>query len=468
MAGIAGIWIQANREGGLFSSPFRRGRAVGLSHGRSPATRIPMTMPQVCCLAIAFLSLLGDLKAADPTPAQQDITLAQRAIARDPEQFENYNRLAMALARRARETADTNFYEQADAALAESFRLAPDNFEGRKIEVWCLLGRHAFGKALPMAEALNKRAPDDIFVYGLLADAHIELGNYQQAEEAAQWMLDLRPGNVAGLTRGAYLREFFGDIEGALDFMDKAYQRTPPQQTEDRAWILTQMGHLYLASGKIDLAEQLLAQALALFPGYHYALANMGKVRRAQGRFDEAVELFERRYTAAPHPENMYDVAVVLSDAGRFREANEAFAKFEKLGRGEMENVDNCNRELIFYYADHAQNPAEALRVAQLEMKRRQDIHTRHAYAWALHRNAMDAEARRQLELILALGVRDAQILYHAGVIAGSLNDAETAKRWWNQSLQINPLSEVAKQVREGLAALPTGLRAESAGREAH
>ena len=30
-------------------------------------------------------------------------------------------------------------------------------------------------------------------VYGLLTDAHVELGNYAEAEKACQWMLDLRP-----------------------------------------------------------------------------------------------------------------------------------------------------------------------------------------------------------------------------------------------------------------------------------
>ena len=51
------------------------------------------------------------------------------------------------------------------------------------------------------AQALNKRAPDDLLVYGLLGDAHLELGEYPEAEEALQWMMNLRPGNVAGLTR---------------------------------------------------------------------------------------------------------------------------------------------------------------------------------------------------------------------------------------------------------------------------
>ena len=59
-------------------------------------------------------------------------------------------------------------------------------------------------------------------------------------------MLDLRPGNIPALTRAAYLRELFGDIEGALELMQAAFGRMPYQETEDRAWVLTQIGHLEL------------------------------------------------------------------------------------------------------------------------------------------------------------------------------------------------------------------------------
>src|SRR5207245_10700323 len=162
------------------------------------------------------------------------------------------------------------------------------NLVGKKIPVGLPLGRHEFAAALDVAKALNKRVPDDVLIYGFLTDANAELGNYKEAERAAQWTLDLRPGNLPGVTRAAYLRELFGDVDGALELMDMAYQSTPPTETEDRAWILTQMGHLLIISGKTDKAEKLLQQALALFPGYHYALGNLAKVRIQQKRYSQA------------------------------------------------------------------------------------------------------------------------------------------------------------------------------------
>ena len=111
----------------------------------------------------------------------------KEVVKKHPESYQSYNTLALALTQRGRETADPIFYARAEKAIGESFRLAPDNFEGEKIRVWLLLEKHEFAQALKKAQALNRRAPDDVLVYGYLADAHIHLGNYEEAEEAAQW-----------------------------------------------------------------------------------------------------------------------------------------------------------------------------------------------------------------------------------------------------------------------------------------
>jgi len=399
-------------------------------------------------IALALGFVFGAQSEAQLTPAERAIESARKVIASDPDNAEPFNQLAMALARRARETADPVKYDEAQAALAQSFHLAPDNFEGLKIRAWLLLGKHEFGPALELAKRLNDRVADDPMVYGLLTDAHTELGNYREAEEAAQWMLDLGRSSVPGLTRAAYLRELFGDIEGAVELMSSAYRRIDPVESEERAWVLTQLAHLYLLTGKLEEADGLLEEALRLFPGYHYALANRAKVCIGQGRHTEAADLLRQRYQAAPHPENLFDLAVALERASRNEEAREAFADFENQARAEMSSWDNANSQLTFYYADHAGKPAEALRVAGLEMERRRDVYTLDAYAWALHASGQNADARKHIETALGVGVRDPKLLYHAGVIALGAGDEESAGRYLRQSLSTNSRSEVASEAR--------------------
>jgi tetratricopeptide (TPR) repeat protein len=386
------------------------------------------------------------------SPAELSMRQANQAIAKNPQNYAAYNALAIALARRARETSDVAYYARAEEALQKSFALKPENFEGLRVKSWLLLGRHEFARALEVAQTLNKRAPDDVLVYGFLTDANVELGNYTDAERAAQWMLDLRPGNIPGLTRAAYLRELFGDVEGALELMDMAYQSTSPAQTEDCAWILTQIAHLRLSIGQLKPAEDSLRQALTMFPGYHYALGQLANVRIVQKRYPEAIELLRQRYQAAPHAENLYALAESLELAGRTAEAKDAFARFERQSLAESGKADNSNHELVYYYVNHAARPEDALRIARLEFSRRHDVHTLEAYAWALDASGQYDEAWKQISRALEVGNRDASMLNHAGVIAAHRGDLTTARSYWQQSIQLNSRGSERSLVRLALA----------------
>ncbi|HEX6738730.1 MAG TPA: tetratricopeptide repeat protein [Vicinamibacteria bacterium] len=348
-----------------------------------------------------------------PTPAERRMAEARQALEKKPS-AEGWSELAMALARRARESSDVRFYEQAEDAVQRALALAPDHVEAQKARAWVLLGQHRFAEARDLAQVLNRRVPDDVMIYGLLTDAHVELGQYAEAEAACQWMLNLRPGNVPALTRAAYLRELFGEVEGALELMKMAFEQTPPAEREDLAWISTQVGHLELLAGRTAAAERALDGALELFPGYHYALAGLARVRTVQGRHAEAARLLQQRYDAAPHPENLFDLAEALQRAGRAREAQRAFASFEREALAESAGPDNANRELILYYVDHARRPAAALRLAQREASVRRDVYTLDALAWAQRASGRTTEARRTLQQALEVGVKDPRLLRHA------------------------------------------------------
>jgi len=380
------------------------------------------------------------------SPAERGIATSQRMIDKDPKNYDGYNALAYALSRRARETSEVKYYEQAEDALQKSLTIAPGNLGAERIKIWLLLGKHEFASAREAAQTLSARVPDDIMVYGFLTDANVELGNYDEGEKAAQWMLDLRAGNMPGLTRAAYLRELFGDVDGSLELMQMAYESTPPTETEDRAWILTQMAHLELSVGRLDSAEKRLNEALRLFPRYHYALANLAKLRIIQKRFDDAVALLQQRYDAAPHAENLFDLAQAVQLAGRGDEARKMYAEFERKSLAETNKTDNSNHELTFYYVDVAKEPVKALEVARREIARRHDVFTLDSYAWALYANGRYVEARKHIEAALKVGIRDGKLLRHAGEIAMQCGDRGAAEKYFRESAVLNTSeSELAR-----------------------
>jgi tetratricopeptide (TPR) repeat protein len=407
-------------------------------------------------IGLITLSVASGRVAAEPgssarpqTPAERRIQAARMALDGNPKRADAWNELALALARRARESADPAYYAEAWTATERSLELEPKNLEGRKLQIWILLGRHEFARAATTAETLNRETPDDVLVYGFLVDAYVQLGRYEDAEKAAQWMLDLRPGNVPGLTRAAHLRELVGDHAGAVELMDMAYRRTQESEVEDRAWILTDIAHLSLLTCRTEAAETMLNEALSLFPEYHYALARLADVRAQQGRAADAADLLKRHYEGAPHPENLFGLASALQRAGRSNEANEAFRRFETEARAEMDGWDNANIELLYYYADVAGRPDEALAIGRREAARRQDVRTLEALAWALHKNGQSKEALTTIDRALKVGVRHPVTSYHAGAIAAAAGNTALASQYLEQSIGACASSEVAADARE-------------------
>jgi tetratricopeptide (TPR) repeat protein len=222
--------------------------------------------------------------AATPTPAEFAIQNAQSEIAQHADFYGGYNHLAMAYARRARETGDAEFYAKAEAPLRRSLALSPDNYEGRKTEVFLLLGKREWTAALEAATKLNKQTPDDVAIYGYMADAEIALGDYKAAVENTQWMLNLRPGNAPAFLRAGLLREAYKDWKGALEILQMAYEGTPFAEREERAWVLVQMARVNLELGDAAAAQDAVHEALGLFPDYHLALAMQRRIQAAASR----------------------------------------------------------------------------------------------------------------------------------------------------------------------------------------
>jgi tetratricopeptide (TPR) repeat protein len=421
------------------------------------------TIRLIIVVALLAPAALAQAPPSKPSPAEQAIDWARAGIKQDSSRVQPYNDLALGYIRRARETSDARYYEQAEAAIQKARKIDPDNFETSKAEVMLLLGRKEFARALDLARALNKKMPDDVLVYGFVADADIALGNYNEAEWAAQWMLDMRPGNVPGLLRGGRLRVLFGDAEGAMDFYNEAYQKTPPVETESQAWILTQMAALQESAGNIDAAEKLVRSALDKFPNYYLAVEAEAQLKIDENKPAEAVQLLRERNSQFPTLASEYALAKAMESAGMLEQADAAYAAFESAARAQIEAPDNVNLELIHYYLGRGSNPGEAMRIAKLEAARGQDAATLDAYAWSLYANAWYVEAQAEMAKALAVGVRDAAFFYHAGAIAARGHDAATAARFLNEALRLNPSAEIAGPARAELQKLQTASAASPA-----
>lgn len=245
-------------------------------------------------LATAILLISGSLLlqhayGQPTTPAEQRIAAARQQIASDPKKSEAYNDLALALISRAQETESADYDRQAADAIATGLGLAPQDFQLRKTQVALLLEQHEYVRARDEAKELNSHNPDDATVRGYLARAYMGLGNYDDATDQAQWMLNLQPFNVPGLLIAADLRVHYGDREGALDVFERAYAEVSPAETAELASIANRIAAIDIDMGKLDSAGQMLQRADELFPA-----------TRRQAGIGRAWALFTRQAKPTP------------------------------------------------------------------------------------------------------------------------------------------------------------------------
>ena len=365
-----------------------------------------------------FLLPTATLAAATSpgSPAQRQIDAARSALEQQPASVKSFNSLAVGLTRRARETGDVAYYEQALQALEAAARLDPANRQTLRIAAWVAMGRHEFALAYRLARSYDRRHPDDSWNLSVMGDALMELGRYDEAERVFQRMVDLRPGPAA-YSRVAYLRETRGDLEGAMEMMQLALSATDSRESEDRAWLMVQIAHLQELSGNLSGSEASYRAALEAFGGYHYALAGLSELTLRLGRAEEAASLASRAIEAAPHAERYLVLADALRASGRTPEALEAEANFEKLALSNVENPDNENHDLVLFYLERRRDPLKALSIAKLEAGRRQDIHTLDRLAVALRAAGDEAKAARLMRRLLKVGTRDPLIAGHAAVL---------------------------------------------------
>lgn len=385
------------------------------------------------------------------TPAQFRIKGAKRQLLTNPKKVQAYTDLALGYLRRSRETADPRYLDDAQTAIAQGLAVDPTDFSLQKTQIALLLARHDYIQAREKAAVLNRRTPDDVMLYGFLAEAEIALGDYPAAEKSAQWMLNLLPNNVPGLLLGAELRTLYGDPEGALEMLNLAATETSPTEPEQLAWIANQMAAIQIETGKGAAAQALLDRAGQIFPRYPYTLINQARVQLAQEHSDQAVKLLQQAIALDPDPDLLYHLAEAQRTAGLTKEADATEQRFAEAAAKQPGKLDNASRDLILLYSRNPATTAKALILAQQQIALRQDVWTLDAYAWALYANSRLPEADAAVQKAIAVGIQNAQTFNHAAHIAQKLGRTADAAKLFEASLRADPTALVAADSRQGL-----------------
>lgn len=383
---------------------------------------------------------LEGFRAITLTRQQNDrlIGRLEEQIRRHGETPQRLRMLAQAYLQQVRETGDFAYYRKAERV----FRRILENPEAAHAEAMegmaeIALGRHHFLEAEKWARQAVQRMPHRARPYGLLADAQIELGRYEQAKQSLDRMMAIRP-DLSAYSRVSYFRELHGDVEGAISAMTLALKAGVPGEAATE-WCRVQLGMLQFNRGALAQAEALFLQTLELVPGYPYAHAGLGKVRLAQGRYQEAVEHFKTAFAAARLADFCLDLAEAYRNLGLAAQPVEQEMLAWQLLESEATMGIDTALEMAMAGLRTGREPGEMLALANQAYARRPTVLAAEVLAWAQYRaGALDA-AQTTLQEAMRLGTQSARLFYRAGIIAYAAGDLPAAAGHLRRALQINP-----------------------------
>jgi tetratricopeptide (TPR) repeat protein len=382
----------------------------------------------------------GGQASADAAGAAQAAVQAKHArniaflVARadsDPLDVFSLNSVAMEYMQRARETGDVSDLSRADDALHRSLRVRlADNYDAIALLAAVTTTKHDFAGGLTLAQQAVAMKPNGAYGYGVLGDALMGLGRYDDAGTAYDRMLGLSP-DISAYGRRALLLQTRGDLSGAEDAWREAIALAEAPDDgvpEHAAWAHTQLASLQFSEGRLDDAQANYATALAAFPGYVHALAGAARVAAADGDYVAAIDGYTKAINTVPLPEYVIalgDVYAASGDATRAQDQYDLIGAIEQLYAANGVNLD---LQIGLFNADHGRNIGATVTRARAAYAEQPSLQAADTLAWVEYTAGHIAEARAAIAAALATGTQDPLVHFHAGMIAKAAGDADGAR----------------------------------------
>ncbi|MFM8532100.1 MAG: tetratricopeptide repeat protein [Acidimicrobiia bacterium] len=347
------------------------------------------------------------------------VTAMTQRLAKNPTDGKAVVSLSNALIRLQRVNNDGRAAIAAEEHLRAFLKAAPGHYDAQRMLGAVLLSQHRFGDAIAVANAAMAIGPRDAWNYGVVGDGYLELGDYDKAFAAFDRMGQLQPGPPA-YARTAYALELKGDLEGALDDMQKAADGTSPNDAESQAWHFTQVGDLLFKLRRLPLARIEYERAEETFPGHPLAVAGRARIGMADGDVAGARLMLQSQLAKTATPDLASAIGELSLALGDPSAADQYFQMAEQIERGAWGNGLRQPQTLARLLSERPGRDQEAVALAEEAARSRSDIFTMDTLAWAYFKSGRVADAQAASTRALRTGSRDARIRCHAEVITSN------------------------------------------------
>ncbi|GIV31451.1 MAG: hypothetical protein KatS3mg029_0802 [Saprospiraceae bacterium] len=278
------------------------------------------------------------------------------------------------------------------------------------------LSLHDFAGALQTANEALALNPHNAAIYGVLVDANVELGNYEQAVEMADKMVSIRP-DLRSYSRVSYLREMHGDLPGAIEAMTMAVKAGSPG-SEQTSWALLTLGKLYEKQGNMQAAETQYLTILDYRPNYPFALAALANLAYEEGRYQKAEQLFQQAADIIPEVGFYEGLAKVYKATGRQDAFDQTFDEIIAMMQDDEAHGHDMSLEFARAYADLKEDYATALTHALKEYEKRpENVEVNALLASLYYRMGDTARAVQHRQKAVRLGSVPSDLLALGNII---------------------------------------------------
>ncbi len=366
-----------------------------------------------------------------------------RLVRETPEDTKSTIALATIYIQEARITGNYAYYDAAAMKyIGDVLEKEPRNFEALVLKSILQLSQHHFSEALETVQNAKKVNPYNAYIWGIMVDAYVELGDYKAAVEAAEKMMDIRP-DLSSYSRASYLREIYGDYKGAIEAMKWAVE-AGADGDEPTSWARIQLARLYELTGDLQSAEMHYTIALQHRSGYSYALAGLGHISMGKLDYKKAIDLYQQ----ATKTFNDYGLKEQLAELYLLTDQNKKatdtitaiineLTKASEEGEGSINH--HADRELAYVYLLNNKFD-KALDHALAEYNRRpNNIDVNEAVAWAYFKKERFEKAVPFIENALRTNSKNPVLLCRAGLIYFEAGNIQKAKDLLTEGLKNNP-----------------------------
>lgn len=387
-------------------------------HSRAADETSAGTSPEELLAIPALFERTGELsKAAEWPKTKEKVAELTKKIA-EKEDVKARLQIAAIYMSEARITGEHPYYYPAILKILDGvLALDSKNFEAMVYKASVKMSQHQFAEAKEIAEKARAINPDNAYVYGVLVDANVELGNYEEAVAVSDKMQALKP-SLESYSRASYLREIHGDYPGAIEAMKMAVQAGLPG-SEPHCWSKKTLADLYEKTGQWKEAEMQYREILAMRPSYAFALEGLARIAKEKKEYPEALRLLEQASAIMPEFSFQEEMAEIYELQGNKKAAGEKYDEVIAMLKEDEVSGHTVALEMCRLYIKAGQ-PGKAMEYAQKEYAARPlNIDVNSALAWVCYKNGEVAKAQEYLKAALRTGSKDPELRERAAVIGG-------------------------------------------------